>query len=118
MFIDRFMAGDTFFRRTFKCCADMTRITGHSGVQTGQRKCGFRMIKREFFFPAGFVVAVLALLTLLTFVYVVEFVAAIAIFGQCVVNIGAMAGIARGIAVFAAQQKLGVAIVIELLFRP
>lgn len=118
MFVGGSMTGDTFFRCTFKCCADMAGIAGHHGVQAGQRKESFVVIKRQLFFPTGFVVAVFAMLALLAFVHVVEPVAAGAIFRQCVVHVAAVTGTTLGLAMFAAQCKFGVAIVIEFLFRP
>jgi len=74
-----FVAAITFDRGVFVVIGYVTFFTGYNGMQANQWEAGYIMVKPDLAAPAFFIMAVVTLLTLLTFMYVINLVAAIAV---------------------------------------
>jgi len=84
-------------------------LARHRRVQSDQRKFCEAVIERNFFRPAGFVVAALAFITLLAFVNIIIAVTGNAGHRQFLgFNISPMAAFTRQVFVFPFQRKFGV----------
>lgn len=113
-----FVAADATCGSAFEGSRGVTTFARHHGVQPHQRKLCFGVIEYDFIFPAVFVVAFFAALALLTFVHIVESMAADAGIRQRIMHIAAVTGIASDICVFSTQHEFRREIVIEFFLRP
>ena len=83
-------------------------------MQTNQRETGQTMIERDLLFPAGFIMALRAVLTLLSLVYIICLVAGKAVRGGLLlVGVSGMAVVTARLLVISQEREPRIAIVVE-----
>jgi hypothetical protein len=119
MHVDGGMARRAIERGVLECLRNVAFFAWNECVRSDQRKAGEIVIEEYLVAPAALVVAPLAGLSFLAFVYVVRLVAGVArSLELAFVAPFAMTVVARGLCVLAAERVLGVPIVVEISRLP